>query len=46
MDFETWITEVQSIVTFVIEPGEWYRYYDAGLSPLDAIAQHLTDEEV
>ena len=46
MDFETWIAEVQGIVTFVIEPEEWRRYYDAGLSPLDAVAQHITDEEV
>lgn len=46
MDFETWIAEVQGIVTFAVEPEEWRRYYDAGLSPLDAIAQHITDEDV
>jgi len=46
MDFEAWISEVQGIVTFVVEPEEWRRYYDAGLSSLDAVAQHITDEEV
>ena len=33
MTFETWVAEVQAIVTFVIEPEEWRRYYDAKLSP-------------
>ncbi len=46
MGFGTWIAEVQGIVTFVVEPDEWRRYYDAGLSPLDAVAQHIKDEEV
>ncbi len=46
MDFETWIAEVQHIVTYVIESEDWRRYYDAGLSPEDAIAQHRTDEDV
>jgi len=46
MTFETWVAEVQAIVTFVIEAEEWRRYYDAKLSPLDAIAQHRTDDEV
>ncbi len=46
MDFETWIAEVQGVVAFVVEPEEWRRYYDAGLSPLDAVAQRITDEEV
>jgi len=46
MDFKTWIAEVQDAVTFVIEPDEWRKYYDAELSPLDAIAQHRTDEDV
>lgn len=46
MDFETWIAEIQRTVTFVIEPEEWRRYYDAELSPMDAIAQHRTDEDV
>jgi len=46
MGFGTWIAEVQGIVTFVVESDEWRRYYDAGLSPLDAVAQHIKDEEV
>ena len=46
MNFEAWVTEIQEVVTFVIEPNEWRKYYDAKLSPLDAIAQHLADEEV
>ena len=46
MKFEAWLAEIQETVTFVIEPEEWRKYYDAGLSPLDAIAQRLADEEV
>ena len=44
--FETWMSEVQHVLTFIAEPEEWRRYYDAGLSSLDAIAQHNTDEDV
>ncbi len=46
MTFETWAAEVQAILTFVIDPEEWRRHYDAKLSPLDALAQHRADEEV
>ena len=46
MDFEAWLAEVQGLVTFVIEADDWRKYYDAGLSPLDAIPQHRADEEV
>ena len=46
MNFETWIAEVQGVVAFVVEREEWRRYYDADLSPLDAVAQHIADEEV
>jgi hypothetical protein len=46
MSFKTWVAEVQGVLTFVIEPDEWRKYYDAGLPPVDAIAQHTTDEEV
>ena len=46
MKFDAWIAEIQDTVTFVVEPEEWRKYYDAELSPLDAIAQHRTDEEV
>jgi hypothetical protein len=46
MSFQTWIAELQAIVTFVIEPDEWRKYYDAGLSSVDAIAQHNVDEDV
>jgi len=46
-DFETWMSEVQHVLTFITEPDEWRRYYDAGLSPPpDAIAQHRADEDV
>ena len=44
--FEAWVAEVQGVLTFVIEPDDWRKYYDAGLSHIDAIAQHYTDEEV
>lgn len=46
MKFESWIAEIQDIVTFVIEPDEWRKYYDADLAPLDAIAQHVADEDI
>lgn len=46
MSLKAWMAEVQGIVTFVIEPDDWRKYHDAGLSPTDAIAQHTTDEEV
>lgn len=45
-NFETWMSDVQHVLTFIAEPDEWRRYYDAGLSPLDAIAQHRADEDV
>ncbi len=46
MSIETWLAELQDLLTFVIEPDEWRKYYDAGLTPVDAIAQHNTDEEI
>lgn len=46
MGFKAWMAEIQETVTFVIDPEEWRKYYDAGLSPRDAIAQHVADEEV
>lgn len=46
MNFETWVAEVQCVVTFIIEPDEWRRYYDADLSPVDLIAQHRVDKDV
>ena len=46
MDFETWIAEIQETVTFAVERDEWRKYYDAKLSPLDAIAQHRADQDV
>ncbi len=46
MDFDAWLAEIQDTVTFVVEPEEWRKYFDAKLSPLDAIAQHRADEDV
>ena len=46
MSVENWLAELQDVLTFVIEPDEWRKYYDAGLTPVDAIAQHNTDEEI
>lgn len=46
MDFKAWIAEIEDTVTFVVEPDEWRKYYDAGLSPRDAIAQRVADEEI
>jgi len=33
MTFEAWLAEIQGTVTFVIEPDEWRKYYDAKLPP-------------
>ena len=44
--FKAWLAEIQETVTFIVEPDEWRKYYSAELSPLDAIAQRLADEEV
>ena len=46
MSFDKWIAEIQGTVTFLIEPEEWRKYYDAKLSPLEAIAQHRADEDI
>lgn len=46
MRFEAWLAEIQETVTYGIKPDEWRKYYDAGLSPLDAIAQRLADEDI
>lgn len=46
MNFQTWITEIEAVVTFDIEAELWRKYFDAGLSPLEAIEQNRIDEEV
>lgn len=46
MTFKTWLAEIQETVSFVIEPEEWRKYYDAKLSPRDAIAQNIADDEI
>lgn len=46
MNFETWIAEIEAVVTFDIDEELWRKYFDAGLSPLQAIEQNRIDEEV
>lgn len=46
MEFEAWLAEVERTVAFVVDPDDWRKYYDAGLSPRDAIARHVADEEI
>jgi len=46
MGFEDWIAEIEAVATFDIDAEEWRKYFDAGLTPLEAIEQHRIDEEV
>jgi hypothetical protein len=46
MDFQTWIGEIEAVVTFDIDAELWRKYFDAGLTPLEAIEQNRIDEEV
>jgi hypothetical protein len=46
MDFQTWITEIEALVTFDVDADLWRKYFDAGLKPLEAIEQNRIDEEV
>lgn len=44
--FQDWISEIEDTVTFVVDAEPWRKYFDAGLTPLQAIEQHRVDEEV
>jgi hypothetical protein len=46
MKFETWIAEIEAVVTFDVDAELWRKYFDAGLTPLQAIEQNRIDEEV
>jgi hypothetical protein len=46
MNFQTWIAEVEAIVTFDVDAELWQKYFDADLTPLAAIEQNRVDEEV
>lgn len=46
MSFEAWIAEVEALVTFDVDTDLWRKYFDAELTPLQAIEQHRIDEEV
>ncbi|MBL6076367.1 hypothetical protein JMJ56_00035 [Belnapia sp. T18] len=46
MDFQTWIAEIEAVVTFDIDAALWRKYFDAGLTPIEAIEQNRIDEEV
>jgi hypothetical protein len=46
MDFQTWIAEIEAVVTFDVDAELWRKYFDAGLTPLQAIEQNRIDEEV
>ncbi len=46
MNFQAWISEIEDIVTFDVDAELWRKYFDAGLTPLQAIEQNRVDEEV
>ncbi len=46
MTFQTWIAEIEDIATFDIDAELWRKYFDAGLTPRQALDQHRVDDEV
>lgn len=46
MKFQAWIAEIEYAVNFDIDAELWRKYFDAGLTPLQAIEQNQVDEEV
>ena len=46
MNSQAWITEIEAVVTFDVDAELWRKYFDAGLTPLQAIEQNRIDEEV
>lgn len=46
MNFRAWISEIESTVTFDVDAELRRKYFDAGLTPLQAIEQNRVDEEV
>ena len=46
MDFQSWIAEVEALVTFDVDAELWLKYFEAGLKPIQAIEQNRIDEEV
>jgi hypothetical protein len=46
MSFATWIAEIADLVTFDVDTETWRKYFDVGLTPVQAIEQHRADEEV
>ncbi|MGI3777781.1 MAG: hypothetical protein ACRYGC_10870 [Janthinobacterium lividum] len=46
MKFQDWVSEIEDTVTFVVDAELWRKYFDAGLTPLQAIEQNRVDEEV
>ena len=45
MDFDTWIAEIEAVVTFDIDAEVWRKYFYAGVTPLEAIEQNSMDED-
>lgn len=46
MSFTVWIGEIEKTVTFVVDVDRWQKYFEAGLTPLQAIEQFRIDDEV
>lgn len=46
MKFQTWIAEIEGTVTFDVDAELWRKYFDAGLTPLQAIEQNRVGEKV
>ena len=45
MDFNTWLARVESgIKSDECEPAAWRPYFDAGLSPAEAVMQSRLDD--
>ncbi|TPG46063.1 hypothetical protein EAH89_25405 [Roseomonas nepalensis] len=46
VNFQAWIAEIDAVVTFDVDAELWRKYFEAGLTPLQAIEQNRIDEEV
>jgi hypothetical protein len=46
MSFNVWIGEIEAMVTFVVDAERWRKYFEAGLTLMQAIEQYRIDEEV
>ncbi len=45
MKFAQWIIEVQQEIASDVEPSAYRGYFDAGLSPVEAVMQSRLDDD-